>query len=125
MESVWFAVVVLVLTVYAVLGGFDRGVGLLHPWAACTEPERRTVLASIGPVWDGNEVRLIAFGGLLFLAFRRSYAAGFSGFSLPLMMVLSCSSAAASPSSGVTGSTTRCGRRRSTCSSSPAAACSR
>jgi cytochrome d ubiquinol oxidase subunit II len=63
-------------------------VGLLHPWAARTELPRRTVLASIGPVWDGNEVRLIAFGGLLFLAFRRSYAAGFSGFSLPLMMVL-------------------------------------
>jgi cytochrome d ubiquinol oxidase subunit II len=88
MESVWFAVIVFVLTVYTMLDGFDLGVGLLHPWAARTEPERRTVLASIGPVWDGNEVWLIAFGGLLFLAFPRVYAAGFSGFYLPLMMVL-------------------------------------
>jgi cytochrome d ubiquinol oxidase subunit II len=73
---------------YAILDGFDLGVGTLYLWIARNEDERRTALLSIGPVWDGNEVWLIAGGGLLVLSFPRVYASGFSGFYLPLMMVL-------------------------------------
>src|SRR3954453_23895399 len=76
------------LAVYAVLDGFDFGAGVLHRFVARTDEERRTVLAAIGPLWDGNEVWLIASGGVLVYACPRAYAAGFSGFSLPLMMVL-------------------------------------
>lgn len=74
--------------IYAVLDGFDMGVGIVYLLAARTDAERRTVLGCIGPVWDGNEVWLIAAGGTLFFAFPAAYAAGFSGFYLPLMMVL-------------------------------------
>src|SRR5204862_3387949 len=88
MEAVWFAIVVGMLAVYTVLDGFDFGVGILHCLVARTDEERRTVLASIGPVWDGNEVWLLASGGVIVFAFPRAYAAGFSGFYLPLMMVL-------------------------------------
>ena len=88
METFWYVVVTLMLAVYVVLDGFDFGVGILYPFAARTELERRTALASIGPVWNGNEVWLIASGGLLFFAFPRAYAAGFSGFYLALILVL-------------------------------------
>jgi cytochrome d ubiquinol oxidase subunit II len=88
MEAVWFAIVVGMLAVYTVLDGFDFGVGALHRLVARTDEERRTVLAAIAPVWDGNEVWLIAAGGVLFLSFPRVYAAAFSGFYLALMIVL-------------------------------------
>jgi cytochrome bd ubiquinol oxidase subunit II len=88
METVWFWIVAGMITTYVVLDGFDFGVGILHWLVAKTDEERRTVLASIGPVWDGNEVWLVAGGGILFFAFPRVYAAGFSGFYLPLMVVL-------------------------------------
>lgn len=88
METVWFAIVAGMLTVYVILDGFDLGVGALHLLVAKTDAERRTALASIGPIWDGNEVWLLASGGVLFFAFPRVYAAGFSGFYLPLMMSL-------------------------------------
>jgi cytochrome d ubiquinol oxidase subunit II len=88
MEAVWFAIVAGMLAVYTVLDGFDFGVGILHRFVARTDAERRTVFAAIGPVWDGNEVWLIAAGGVLFLAFPRVYAAAFSGFYLALMIVL-------------------------------------
>ncbi len=88
METFWFAVVSVMLSIYVVLDGFDFGVGILHRWVAKTDEERRTVLAAIGPVWDGNEVWLIAAGGVLFFAFPRAYAAAFSGFYLALVMVL-------------------------------------
>jgi cytochrome d ubiquinol oxidase subunit II len=88
MEAAWFAIVVGMLAVYTVLDGFDFGVGALHRLVARTDEERRTVLAAIGPVWDGNEVWLIAAGGVLFLSFPRVYAAAFSGFYLALMIVL-------------------------------------
>lgn len=88
METFWYVVVALLLAVYVVLDGFDFGVGILYPFVARTEIERRTALASIGPVWNGNEVWLIASGGLLFFAFPRAYAAGFSGFYLALILVL-------------------------------------
>jgi len=74
--------------IYAVLDGFDMGVGIVYLPAARTDAERRTLLNSIGPVWDGNEVWLLAGGGTLFFAFPAAYASGFSGFYLPLMMVL-------------------------------------
>ncbi len=76
------------LAIYAVLDGFDFGVGIVHLIVARTEAERRALLKSIGPVWDGNEVWLLAGGGTLFFAFPAAYAAGFSGFYLPLMIVL-------------------------------------
>ena len=88
METLWFYIVALMITVYVVLDGFDLGAGILHLFVARTDSERRTVLQSIGPVWDGNEVWLLAGGGALVLAFPRLYASAFSGFYLPLMMVL-------------------------------------
>jgi len=71
-----------------VLDGFDLGAGILHLFVARTNEERRAVLGAIGPVWDGNEVWLVASGGVLVFSFPRVYAAAFSGFYLPLMMVL-------------------------------------
>jgi cytochrome d ubiquinol oxidase subunit II len=88
MEVVWFAIVSAMLAVYAVLDGFDFGVGAIHRIVARTNEERRSVLAAIGPVWDGNEVWLIAAGGVLFVAFPRVYATAFSGFYMALMIVL-------------------------------------
>jgi cytochrome d ubiquinol oxidase subunit II len=88
MEALWYALLALMLTVYVVLDGFDFGAGMAHLMVARNDDERRTVLAAIGPVWDGNEVWLIASGGVLFFAFPRAYAAAFSGFYLPLMIVL-------------------------------------
>jgi cytochrome bd ubiquinol oxidase subunit II len=88
MEMLWYGVVSVMLAVYVVLDGFDLGAGALHLFVARTDTERRTVLASIGPVWDGNEVWLLAGGGALVLAFPLAYAVGFSGFYLPLILVL-------------------------------------
>jgi cytochrome d ubiquinol oxidase subunit II len=88
MEALWFAIVAVMLAVYVVLDGFDFGAGFLHLHVARTDSERRTVLAAIGPVWDGNEVWLIAGGGALFMAFPVAYAVGFSGFYMPLMLLL-------------------------------------
>jgi len=88
MATLWFCLVALMLTLYTVLDGFDIGAGIIHLFAAKTDAERRIVLRSIGSVWDGNEVWLIAAGGTLFLAFPTLYAASFSGFYLPLMIVL-------------------------------------
>src|SRR3974390_2198468 len=88
MGITWFWLVAIMLTVYVMLDGFDLGAGAIHFLVAKTEEERRQVLASIGPVWDGNEVWLLAAGGTLYFAFPLLYASGFSGFYLPLMMVL-------------------------------------
>ncbi|KAA0252980.1 MAG: cytochrome d ubiquinol oxidase subunit II [Acidobacteria bacterium] len=88
METVWFVLVGFMLAAYVVLDGFDLGVGALHLLLPCDEAERRTLLATIGPVWDGNEVWLIGAGAALFMAFPALYAAAFSGFFLPLMIVL-------------------------------------
>jgi cytochrome d ubiquinol oxidase subunit II len=73
---------------YVILDGFDLGAGILHFSVGRTESQRRRVLRSIGPVWDGNEVWLLAGGGTLYFAFPGLYASAFSGFYLPLMMVL-------------------------------------
>jgi cytochrome d ubiquinol oxidase subunit II len=88
METAWFCFLAVMVTVYVVLDGFDLGAGAIHLLVAGADEERRTVLQAIGPVWDGNEVWLIAAGGTLFFTFPRLYAASFSGFYLPLMIVL-------------------------------------
>jgi cytochrome d ubiquinol oxidase subunit II len=88
MEIVWYCLVAVMLTGYVVLDGFDLGAGIIHFSVARSEPERRQVIRSIGPVWDGNEVWLIAAGGTLYFAFPSLYASSFSGFYLPLMIVL-------------------------------------
>ena len=88
METLWFSLLAFMLVTYVVLDGFDLGAGAVHLLAARTEDERRTVLRTIGPVWDGNEVWLVAAGGTLFFAFPKLYAVAFSGFYLPLILVL-------------------------------------
>jgi len=87
-ETIWFIFVALMVTMYVVLDGFDLGAGAVHLFAARNDRERRTIIRAIGPVWDGNEVWLIAAGGTLFFAFPTLYASGFSGFYLPLIIVL-------------------------------------
>ncbi|HSM85203.1 MAG TPA: cytochrome d ubiquinol oxidase subunit II, partial [Candidatus Limnocylindrales bacterium] len=88
MLFIWFWLVAIMITGYVVLDGFDLGAGVLHLVAAKTDQERRTVIRTVGPVWDGNEVWLLAGGGTLYFAFPLLYASGFSGFYLPLMIVL-------------------------------------
>ena len=88
MQLLWYALAAIMLAGYVVLDGFDFGAGALHVWVARTDRERRQVLAAIGPFWDGNEVWLLALGGVLFLAFPKVLAAGLSGMYLAIMMVL-------------------------------------
>jgi cytochrome d ubiquinol oxidase subunit II len=88
METLWFCLVAVMVTAYVVLDGFDLGVGIIYLFVARNDEQRRTVLKSIGPFWDGNEVWLLAAGGTLYFAFPVLYASSFSGFYLPLMMVL-------------------------------------
>ncbi len=88
MGTLWFCLVALMIAIYVLLDGFDLGAGAIHLLVAKTDEERRQVLASIGPVWDANEVWLLAAGGTLYFAFPVLYASGFSGFYLPLMIVL-------------------------------------
>jgi len=88
MASLWFWIVAAMIATYVVLDGFDLGAGAIYLIAAKTNDERRRVLRAIGPVWDGNEVWLIAAAGTLYFAFPRLYASSFSGFYLPLTIVL-------------------------------------
>src|SRR3977135_3288981 len=88
MASLWFWIIAAMIATYVVLDGFDLGAGAIYLIAAKTNDERRRVLRAIGPVWDGNEVWLIAAGGTLYFAFPVLYASGLSGFYLPLMIVL-------------------------------------
>ena len=88
MGFLWFWLVAVMIVGYVVLDGFDLGVGVLHLFLVRTEQERQVSLRSIGPVWDGNEVWLLAGGGTLYFAFPLLYASAFSGFYLPLMIVL-------------------------------------
>src|SRR5208282_44755 len=88
METLWFMIVAVMVTAYVVLDGFDLGAGAIYLGAGKTLDERRKILRSIGPVWDGNEVWLLAGGGTLYFAFPLLYASAFSGFYLPLMIVL-------------------------------------
>ncbi|RPH64795.1 MAG: cytochrome d ubiquinol oxidase subunit II [Acidobacteria bacterium] len=90
MVELWFAIAAMMLTAYVVLDGFDLGAGALHAFVARTDQERRQVLAAIGPYWDGNEVWLIATGGVLFVAFPSVLASGLSGFYFAIFLVLWC-----------------------------------
>lgn len=88
MLTIWFLIIALMLVAYVIFDGFDIGAGIVHYFVGRNAKERETVIAAIGPVWDGNEVWLLATGGTLYFAFPALYAASFSGFYLPLIMVL-------------------------------------
>lgn len=88
METIWFIIVALMIAAYVILDGFDIGAGIVHYFVGRTREERELTLSAIGPVWDGNEVWLLAAGGTLYFAFPVLYSAAFSGFYLPLMIVL-------------------------------------
>jgi cytochrome bd ubiquinol oxidase subunit II len=88
MTELWFAIASVMLAIYVVMDGFDFGAGALHLFVARTDAERRQVLAAIGPFWDGNEVWLLALGGVLFVAFPAVLAAGLSGFYFAIFLVL-------------------------------------
>jgi cytochrome d ubiquinol oxidase subunit II len=88
MAELWFWLVAVLLTGWAVLDGFDFGVGVLHRFVARTDAERQESIGAIGPVWDANEVWLLAAGGSMLLAFPRLLAAGFSGLYLPVVFVV-------------------------------------
>ena len=90
MADLWYAIVTGMFTVYVLLDGYDFGAGMLHRWVARTDAERRRVLAAIGPVWDGNEVWLLAAGGALFMAFPGVLASGLSGFYFAIFLVIWC-----------------------------------
>ncbi|QDT14712.1 cytochrome d ubiquinol oxidase subunit II [Alienimonas californiensis] len=85
--TLWFWLLGVLLAGYAVLDGFDLGVGILHPLAKSDE-DRNVLVKTIGPLWDGNEVWLVTFGGALFAAFPEAYATAFSGFYVPFMLLL-------------------------------------
>jgi cytochrome bd ubiquinol oxidase subunit II len=87
LQLLWFVLLGILLAGYAILDGFDLGVGILHLFVRKDE-DRRVLMNSIGPLWDGNEVWLVVFGGALFSAFPRAYSAAFSGLYTPLMLIL-------------------------------------
>ena len=88
MVEIWFGLAAMMAAAYVVLDGFDFGAGTLHLFVAKSDGERRQVLAAIGPFWDGNEVWLLALGGVLFVAFPRVLASGLSGFYFAIFLVL-------------------------------------
>jgi cytochrome bd ubiquinol oxidase subunit II len=88
MGTLWYCLVAIMIAGYVILDGFDLGAGILHFSIGRTESQRRRVIRAIGPVWDGNEVWLLAGGGTLYFAFPGLYASSYSGFYLPLMIVL-------------------------------------
>ena len=87
---IWFVLLGILISGYAILDGFDLGVGILHPLVAKTDRERRLVMNSIGPLWDGNEVWLVTFGGALFAAFPNAYSGVFSSFYTAFHLLLLC-----------------------------------
>src|SRR5688572_299351 len=89
LQLFWFVLLGVLLAGYAILDGFDLGVGVLH-LCVRKDHDRRVLMNSIGPLWDGNEVWLVVFGGALFAAFPRAYATAFSGFYTPFMLLLFC-----------------------------------
>ncbi|MEW2296262.1 cytochrome d ubiquinol oxidase subunit II [Streptomyces sp. NPDC006743] len=90
LHDVWFVLIAVLWTGYFFLEGFDFGVGVLTKLLARDRPERRVLINTIGPVWDGNEVWLLSAGGATFAAFPEWYATLFSGFYLPLLVILVC-----------------------------------
>ncbi|MGK5695016.1 cytochrome d ubiquinol oxidase subunit II [Streptomyces sp. URMC 128] len=90
LHDVWFVLIAVLWTGYFFLEGFDFGVGVLTKLLARNRPEKRVLINTIGPVWDGNEVWLLSAGGATFAAFPEWYATLFSGFYLPLLLILVC-----------------------------------
>ncbi|WP_345516461.1 cytochrome d ubiquinol oxidase subunit II, partial [Phytohabitans houttuyneae] len=88
LSTLWFLLIAVLFIGYFVLEGFDFGVGILLPVLAHDERERRVLINTIGPVWDGNEVWVLTAGGAMFAAFPEWYATLFSGFYLPLLLIL-------------------------------------
>jgi cytochrome bd ubiquinol oxidase subunit II len=88
LTDIWFLLIAVLWTGYFVLDGFDFGVGMLLPFVGRTETDRRVAINTVGPVWDGNEVWLLVAGGATFAAFPEWYASMFSGFYLPLLLIL-------------------------------------
>ena len=88
LQIVWFGLIAVLWIGFFVLEGFDFGVGMLLKTVAKTESEKRAVLTTLGPIWDGNEVWLLVAGGATFAAFPEWYATLFSGFYLPLFLIL-------------------------------------
>jgi cytochrome d ubiquinol oxidase subunit II len=88
LNILWFLLLGVLLLGYTILDGFDLGVGMLYLFIGKTDTERRILLNSIGPLWDGNEVWLVTFGGALFAAFPVVYASAFSSFYIPFMLLL-------------------------------------
>ncbi len=88
LEFGWFTIFVILLTGYAILDGFDLGVGMLHTWVTTKDQERRLMLNAIGPLWDGNEVWLVTAGGALLAGFPDIYATLLSAFYTPFMILL-------------------------------------
>src|SRR3954454_17910012 len=88
LTTVWFCLIAVLWIGYFCLEGFDFGVGMLLPVLARDDTERRVLINTIGPVWDGNEVWLLVAGGATFAAFPEWYATLFSGFYLPLLLIL-------------------------------------
>src|SRR5438552_6213951 len=89
LQMTWFVLLGVLMAGYAILDGFDLGVGILHLFAR-GDQERRVFMNSIGPIWDGNAVWLVVLGGATFAAFPNAYAAAFSGFYLGFMLLLCC-----------------------------------
>jgi cytochrome d ubiquinol oxidase subunit II len=87
LNHLWFALMGVLLAGYAILDGFDLGVGIMHLFVK-SDQDRRLLMNSIGPLWDGNEVWLVTFGGAMFAAFPHVYATVFSGFYLAFMLLL-------------------------------------
>lgn len=88
LQIIWLVLIGVLFAGYAILDGFDLGVGILTPFLAKTDNEKRVLFNAVGPMWDGNEVWLLTGGGALFAAFAPVYATVFSGFYLALMLVL-------------------------------------
>lgn len=88
LRLVWWAILGLLLVGFAVFDGFDLGVAMLHPFVAKKDVERRVLINTIGPVWEGNQVWFILGGGAAFAAWPPLYAASFSGFYLAMLLVL-------------------------------------
>jgi len=88
MELFWYIVLMFMLTIYIVLDGYDFGAGIIHLFFGKNEKDKKAITKAIGPFWDANEVWLIAVGGVMFFAFPTLYASSFSGFYLPLILIL-------------------------------------
>jgi cytochrome bd ubiquinol oxidase subunit II len=88
LETIWFLIWGILWAIYFMLDGFDLGLGMLLPFIAKNETEKRIIHGAVGPYWDGNEVWLITAGGVTFAAFPATYAVLFSAFYTPLMLIL-------------------------------------